>query len=185
MPNPNFIFFLHLGALYISCGELWSEYVVALERSRSLHIDTGKHLQEYSGAILMFWGTLFILRAAAGLALSEFGVRDASEAAIHVADILIGPSWIWAGWNLFRGKDRAVLGLSVLFQATTLFFALVLVLLLRPFLLENTVREFDDIMVVAAMGLTVAIPFIWMYSRAHEYETKARRARVIDYRHST
>ena len=203
-PTKSPIFYFQLGAFYMSTKALWKAFHSSSSsarddgKSHSFHINIGRYLRIYSGSILIFWGLLFVLRAGTGLLLRTVGIRDDVEAAIHVADILIGPSWMYGGWKLLlcrsdsdkrssssttitstttKRRDRHydqyhydfIIGFSFLVQGSALFVALVLLLLVRPYLLLHTDEEsvsdvFHEILLVSAMGLTVIIPFLWMYN---------------------
>ena len=195
--NP--IFYFQLGAFYISSKALWSEFHTEHDKSSSrlsFHIRIGKYMRIYSGIILILWGLLFVLRASAGLLLRTIGIRDDVEAAIHVADILIGPSWIYGGFKFLFSPTTSkssstksttttktnhyhyqhdddfnlLVGFSFLVQGSALFVALILLLLVRPYLLleedESASDDFNfnEILIVGAMGLTVIIPFLWVYN---------------------
>ena len=171
--NPNSIFFLHLAVLYIALEELWSSCYDALTMVRaadSTRAGASMSQLRWSGVVLMFWGSLFFLRAGVGLCFTEMGIRDETESAIHVADLAIGPCWLLGGWRLYHRPhcpSQLVLGLSLLYQASTLFIGLILLLLIRPWILEDNKLEREDILVVSLMSLTVILPFVLVNSRTN------------------
>ena len=114
-----------------------------------------------AGATLAGLGLLFLLRVVAVIlaALASQAPMTETELALHVADILITPTWVIGGMLLWRRTELAyVVGLGLLFQASMLFVALIVVLLVRP-LLTTAPFELADVVVIAAMGLVCFVPF--------------------------
>jgi hypothetical protein len=78
--------------------------------------------------------------------------------AVSFADVVISPVWIVGGYNLFR-SSAFDLGIALLFQASSLFVALEVIGIVRPFLVEGAAMfSFQDFAAVGVMGLTVMVP---------------------------
>jgi hypothetical protein len=114
-----------------------------------------------AGGVLAGLGILFTLRVIGvivGALVSQSPVAT-TELATLVSDFLTSPAWIIGGVLLWRRKEFGyVTGLGLLFQASMLFIALIIFLLLRPVL---TAAPFApaDVVVVFVMGLICFIPF--------------------------
>jgi hypothetical protein len=114
-----------------------------------------------AGGILAGLGILFTLRVVGVIvgALVNRTPVATTELATLVSDFLASPAWIIGGVLLWRRKEFGyVTGLGLLFQASMLFIALIIFLLLRPVL---TAAPFApaDVVVVFVMGLICFIPF--------------------------
>jgi hypothetical protein len=117
--------------------------------------------ERLAGGILVGLGLLFFLRAIAVMvqALTSHGSLAETDLAVNASDCLISPAWIVGGVMLWQRRPFGyVTGLGLLFQASMLFIALIVVLLLQPFL---TPAPFAlvDVLVVFAMGLICFVPF--------------------------
>lgn len=114
-----------------------------------------------AGAILAGLGLLFLLRVVAVIlaALASQAPVTETELALHVADLLITPTWVIGGMLLWRRTELGyVVGLGLLFQASMLFVALIVVLMVQP-LLTTAPFALADVVVIAAMGLVCFVPF--------------------------
>ncbi len=83
-----------------------------------------------------------------------------TELAVNISDFLIAPAWVICGILLWRRQEFGyVTGLGLLFQASMLFVALIIFLILQPFL---TAASFAlvDVLVILAMGLVCFVPFV-------------------------
>lgn len=114
-----------------------------------------------SGGVLAGMGIAFSLLAISNL----FGVLSGSlslartEIALNITDLLVTPAWIIGGVLLWRRKPFGYLsGLGLLFQASMLFVAVILLLLLRP-VLTGGVFDPGEVIVLAVMGLVCFVPF--------------------------
>jgi hypothetical protein len=114
-----------------------------------------------TGGILTGFGLLFAVRVVGVIvsALTSQTTVAESELAVHISDFLISPALIIGGILLWRHKELGyVAGLGLLFQASMLFIALIVFLLLQPVL---TTAPFApvDVAVISAMGLICFVPF--------------------------
>jgi hypothetical protein len=178
---PGWVFSLHLIIVCLSSAQLWkfTSGGKLFIRRKEEEEEGGKVLTEavpskYAGAILAFWGLLFAGRAFVRMELFEFFENLTQvESATDVTDMIIGVQWAVGGFALFRHANVA-LGLCLLFQASSLCFGLLLILLIRPNLFEELAFNLTDTMVVAAMWLTVTIPcrrFLAGSMKPHKHET--------------
>jgi len=104
-----------------------------------------------AGGVLAALGTLTLAR------VIELAIRGASissaEIALSVTDLLMSPLWIIGGVLLWRRASLGfAAGLGLLFQGSMLFVALIALLLAQR-------SSLKDLLVVAAMGLIVFVPF--------------------------
>jgi hypothetical protein len=122
----------------------------------------GAVTEKLAGWFLLLFGVLFILRAInifVGARLNQT-VLPPTEIGVSIADIVISILWIIGGILLLRTKPLGyTMGLGLLFAASMLFVGLIVLLIIQPAL---TAVPFSpiDIVVVAAMGLILSIPFI-------------------------
>jgi hypothetical protein len=122
----------------------------------------GTVTEKLAGWFLLLFGVLFILRAInifVGARLNQT-VLPPTEIGVSIADIVISILWIIGGILLLRTKPLGyTMGLGLLFAASMLFVGLIVLLIIQPAL---TAVPFSpiDIVVVAAMGLILSIPFI-------------------------
>ena len=117
--------------------------------------------EKISGGVLAGLGSLYILRVLSILidAIIYKNPIPLTELAIMIADMLIAPAWIIGGLILWRRVALGyVSGLGLLFQGSTLFIGLILIMLFQP-IVTGTRYSFLDILVVFFMGLIVFIPF--------------------------
>ena len=83
----------------------------------------------------------------------------APELAANISDFFTSPMLIIGGILLWRRKAFGYLaGLGLLFQASMLFIALVLFLIVQP-ILTNAPFALMDVVVVLVMGLVCFVPF--------------------------
>jgi len=122
---------------------------------------TGVVPERAAGGVLAGLGILVCLRvigAIVGALVSQTPVAT-TELAVLVSDFMTSPAWIIGGVLLWRRKEFGyVIGLGLLFQASMLFIALIIFLLLRP-LLSTVPFALADVVVVFIMGLICFIPF--------------------------
>jgi len=122
---------------------------------------TGVVPERAAGGVLAGLGILFSLRVVGvivGALVSQSPVVT-TELAVLVSDFMTSPAWIIGGVLLWRRKEFGyVIGLGLLFQASMLFIALIIFLLLRP-LLSTVPFALADVVVVFIMGLICFIPF--------------------------
>ena len=79
--------------------------------------------------------------------------------AVLIADFLITPAWVTGGVLLWQRQAFGyMVGIGLLFQASMLFIALIIFMLLQP-LLTTAPLNLVDIVVVSAMGMVCFIPF--------------------------
>jgi hypothetical protein len=157
---PGWIFFLHLIIMCMSSARFWNVSnggkIFLLSNETNVRILVPS---KYGGAILAFWGVLFSFRAFLRMEIFEFlDTLTPTESAIDMADMLIGVVWTIGGSELFRHSNLQ-LGLCLLLQASALFFGSLLNLLIRPYIFQESEYNISDAMVVAAITLTVTVPF--------------------------
>lgn len=117
--------------------------------------------EKFAGGVLAGLGLLFLLRVIGVLvnAITSGTVLVETDLAVNIADFLTTPAWIIGGILLWRRKAFGyVTGLGLLFQGSMLFVALIIFLLVQPFL---TAASFAvaDVIVVFVMGLICFVPF--------------------------
>lgn len=113
-----------------------------------------------SGGVLAGLGSLLFLRVIVVIiqVLSSGAMLTKTELAVHVADFLITPAWVIGGILLWRRKALGyVAGLGLLFQGSMLFVALIIYLLVQPFL-TGASFAWVDVIVVFLMGLVCFVP---------------------------
>jgi len=117
--------------------------------------------EKTGGGILAVLGGLFFLRAISVI-VSGFTSGESipiTELSVNVADFITAPAWIIGGIQLWsRKKLGYVAGLGLLFQASMLFVALIIYLLIQP-ILTTVPFSIIDVIVVFVMGLLCFIPF--------------------------
>jgi len=117
--------------------------------------------ERLAGGVLMGLGILFILFVLSALAdaLLNQAPVSAPDRALHVADLMLAPSWVIGGLLLWRRRLLGyVAGAGLLFQASMLFVGLIAVLLLDPVLNSAPLRV-GDIVALTLMGLVCFVPF--------------------------
>ncbi|NEZ66924.1 hypothetical protein D0962_29915 [Leptolyngbyaceae cyanobacterium CCMR0082] len=118
--------------------------------------------ERVSGSTLVGFGLLFFLRVIGVMVnalVSQTPIATA-EFSVLIADFIITPAWIIGGISLWRRQTLGYMtGLGLLFQASLLFIALLMVMCLQP-LLTTASLNVADIVVVATMGTVCFIPFI-------------------------
>ena len=122
---------------------------------------TGAVPARAAGVVLTILGAFFSVRAIVIFAQALLGHSSlgGAECALLVTDLLISPAWITGGVLLWRRHALGyVTGTGLLFQGSTLFIGLVVVLLLQPVMTDAPLMAVD-IIVVLAMGLVCFVPF--------------------------
>jgi hypothetical protein len=118
--------------------------------------------ERFAAGALVGLGLLFFLRVivvVVDAVVRGVVVADA-ELAVSVADFWIAPAWVIGGFLLWRRAEFGyVAGLGLLFQGSMLFVALIAFLLVQP-LLTTAPFVLADVLVVAAMGLVLVVPFV-------------------------
>ena len=115
------------------------------------------------GGILLLWGSLFFVRSLYRLLVNNeddesSSSRSPSERAVDIADIVIGVTWVFGGFQLIR-YSKIALGQALLFQGSMLFVALIMLLIIKPFMIPTETFHIVDVAVVGSMGVTVFVPF--------------------------
>lgn len=117
--------------------------------------------EKLAGGVLVGLGGLFFLRVM-GVVVNALtsGIMPAeTDLAVNISDALTTPAWVIAGILLWRRKEFGyVTGLGLLFQGSMLFIALIIFLLLQPFLTAAPLAV-TDVIVIIPMGLICFIPF--------------------------
>jgi len=115
-----------------------------------------------AGWLLIFFGVLFIFRAAGMLVQTNTidGALPASEVGTLIADLVLSVVWVAGGVLLLRRAPLGyVSGLGMLFAGSMLFIGLIAYLLLQP-VLTGMPLAMIDVIVVFVMGLICSIPFL-------------------------
>ncbi len=126
------------------------------------------------GGFLINLGSLFFLRAASVIITA--GVNHSgllrTELALNIADLVITPLWIIIGMLLWKHHPLGFgLGLTVLFQANSLFLGLILFLLLQPVLSSSTIN-ITDLTVIILMAFVALLPFVLFITGIHKRKNR-------------
>jgi hypothetical protein len=114
------------------------------------------------GWFLVFFGTVFLLRAAGMLShwMIKRAALPSSEIGVLIADVILSLIWIAGGVLLLRKSPLGfVSAFGLLFAASMLFAGLIIFLILQPLITDATF-SISDIIVIFLMGLVCFIPFI-------------------------
>jgi hypothetical protein len=155
----NLPFLLHL-ALVTSSAYAMIGLVAGVDGQAVRQRLTGVVPERAGGGVLAGLGVLIFARVVGvlvGALISQAPVA-AVELALHVSDFMLAPAWVIGGVLLWRREPLGyVAGLGLLFQASTLFIGLIVVLILQPFI---TAAPFAliDVLLVFVMGLVCFIP---------------------------
>jgi hypothetical protein len=118
----------------------------------------GKAPARLAGGVLVGLGVLFLLRGIGVIAAADDALPRA-ELAVLAADFLTIPAWIIGGALLWRRQPLGdVAGMGLLFQASMLFVALIIFLLVQP-VLTGGPFAWADVVVIALLGLVCFVPF--------------------------
>jgi uncharacterized membrane protein len=156
----NVVFLLHLGlvpaSMYTLIGLLISIEEKTVQRRISWAVS-----ERLTGGILVALGALSLLRVVAVLLdalIHQIAITEV-DLVLHITDFVFSPAMLIGGTILWRRTAFGyVTGLGLLFQASMLFFGLVIFLLLQP-LLTAAPFVLTDVLVVIVMGLVCFIPF--------------------------
>ncbi len=155
--NPSFL--LHL-ALVTSSAYAMIGLVASIDGDAVRHRLAGAVPERAGGGVLAGLGVLIFARVVAVLvgALISRAPVAATELALHVSDFMLAPAWVIGGALLWRREPLGyVAGLGLLFQASTLFVGLIVVLILQPFMTAAPFAPID-VLVVTVMGLVCFVP---------------------------
>jgi hypothetical protein len=158
--SSNAVFLMQLIIAALSVYTLIS-LVVNIEGKAIQQQLTGAVPAKVAGGILAGLGFLFFVRVIAAIvsALTSHTPLTETELALHTSDLLITPAWVIGGILLWQHKELGyVTGLGLLFQASMLFIALIIFLLLQP-ILTKTRFALADIILILIMGLICFVPF--------------------------
>jgi len=123
---------------------------------------SGAISERLAGGVLVGFGALFLLRAIVLIADAVIARRavGGTQLATLVADLVVAPVWIAGGLQLWRERDFGyVSGVGLLFQASTLFVALVVLMLVQP-LVAATQPPWTDLAVVLVMASVFFVPLV-------------------------
>lgn len=156
----NWALLLHLTLITLSAYAL-AGLVASIDGNAVRQSLSGAVHEKFAGGVLAGLGLLFLLRVIGVLvnAITSGTVLAETDLAVNIADFLTTPAWIIGGILLWRRKAFGyVTGLGLLFQGSMLFVALIIFLLVQPFL---TAASFAvaDVIVVFVMGLICFVPF--------------------------
>lgn len=130
-------------------------------KSIKLYLDNSIPVKRVGGFIIGL-GSLFLLRASSIIvsSLVTHSMLPKSDLAVNIADLLITPVWIIIGVLLWKRHHLGFgFGLGILFQANSLFFGLILFLILQP-LFSSSPIAISDLVVIIAMALVALSPFL-------------------------
>lgn len=156
----NWTFLIHLTLVMLSMYTL-VDLLVSIDGKAVQQRLAGDVPEKFCGGVLAGLGLLFLLRVFVVIvdALIRGTPLTETELAVNVSDFLITPAWVVGGVLLWRRQEFGYMtGLGLLLQGSMLFIALIVFLLLRPFL---TTAPFvmADVVVIFAMALICFIPF--------------------------
>lgn len=157
----NWAFLLHLALAMLSLYTLIG-LVASIDGKAVQQRLSGAVPERFTGGVLAGLGLLFFCRVIAVVINSVTSgiIPPKTELAVNVSDFFITPAWIIGGILLWRRKEFGyVSGLGLLFQASMLFIALIIFLLLQP-LLTTAPFAVADVVVIFTMGLICFIPFV-------------------------
>ncbi|NIW44745.1 MAG: hypothetical protein GWN14_08290 [candidate division Zixibacteria bacterium] len=122
---------------------------------------SGKVPEKFGGAVLAGFGLMFLLRVflvSVGT-ISGGEPLTVGEYAANFSDFFTSPAMLIVGVMLWQRKSFGyAAGLALLFQASMLFIALIVFLLLQPVLTTAPFAP-GDVIVVFVMGLICFVPF--------------------------
>jgi hypothetical protein len=117
--------------------------------------------ERFAGGVLVGFGALYFLRALV-LIITAMINRESiprPELALHIADMVLSLPWIIGGVSLWRKRVFGyMVGLGLLFQASTLFIGLIILMLISPYVSGQS-YPVSDIIVIFIMGFICFIPF--------------------------
>jgi hypothetical protein len=152
---------LALGQLALSIYTL-AALVATIDGEAVRHRLRGAVPENLAGGTMMVSGLLFFLLAVGttiGNILSGTAV-DRTDLAVLVSDGIVSPAWVIVGLLLWRGRPLGYMAAGgLLFQLTSLFIGLIVVLLLEP-LLSRAAVPLTDVLVVSVMALIVLVPLV-------------------------
>jgi hypothetical protein len=155
----NVPFLLHL-TLVASSAYAMIGLVGSIDGQAVAHRLAGAVPERAGGGVLAGLGILIFARVVGvlvGALISQAPIVPV-ELALHVSDFLIAPAWVIGGVLLWRREPLGyVAGLGLLFQASTLFIGLIVVLILQPFMTAAPFAPID-VLLVFVMGLVCFIP---------------------------
>lgn len=156
----NWTFLFYLALVMLSVYSLIS-FVACLDRKVVQQRLSGSVPEKFAGGVFAGLGLLFFLRSIGVIVsalITETLIAD-TELATNTSDFFITPAWVIGGILLWQRKALGyVAGLGLLFQASMLFIALIICLLLTP-CLTTAPFAIADVIVVFAMGLICFISF--------------------------
>jgi len=156
----NVAFLLHLVLVTLSVYTLIG-LIAGIDGQAVRQRLAGSVPERLGGGVLAGLGLLFLLQVISAIiaALSSQTSIAETELALHVSDFMIAPALVIGGVLLWRREEFGyVIGLGLLFQASMLFIALIIFLLLQP-LLTTAPFALADVVVVSIMGLICFVPF--------------------------
>jgi hypothetical protein len=155
----NEAFLMHLTLVTLSAYTLIG-LVASIDGKAVKRQLTGAVRERAGGGVLAILGILFFVRVAAALVgslVSQTPVAE-TELALHLADFVLTPAWVIGGVLLWRRKALGyVAGLGLLFQASTLFIGLIIILILQP-LMTSAQFKLSDVLVIFLMGMVCFVP---------------------------
>lgn len=120
--------------------------------------------ERLAGGVLMMLGILFGARAVGEIinAANSATALSAGDRGLNVTDFLLAGAWIFGGVLLWRRQAAGYLvAPGLLYQACALFVGVIMLLIVRPLLL-NTPFIVDEVIVLAVMAVVCFIPFVML-----------------------
>jgi hypothetical protein len=155
----NWAFLFYLALVMLSVYSLIG--LVASIKGKAVRQQlTGAVPERFAGGVLAGLGLLFFLRVIGVIAnaLNNGTLIAETELATNTSDFFIAPAWVIGGILLWRRKKFGyVAGLGLLFHASMLFIALIIFLMVEPFL-TTALFAITDVIVVFTMGLICFVP---------------------------
>lgn len=150
----NWVFLLHLALVTLSLYTLIG-LVAAMDGKVIRQRLSGFVPEKFAGGVLAGLGLLFFLRVI-GIVINAItsGVLPTNtELAVNISDLFTTPAWVVGGILLWHRKEFGyVIGLGLLFQASMLFIALVIFLLLQPILTTAPLAVADVVIIFINWG---------------------------------
>lgn len=142
-------------------GSVWGIFRLLgkLDRDKIGRQLAGRVPARLGGGVLLFLGIGYAARAI-GVIASSSGSDSltATVLGLNLADLFLSLTWIAGGTALWRKTSLGLtLGGSLLYQGSMLFLAVILLLLVQPFVLGGAII-WVDVIVLAVMALVVFIP---------------------------
>jgi hypothetical protein len=156
----SWAFMVYLGLVVLSLYTLVG-LIASIDGEAVRQRLAGKVHEKFAAGVITGFGLLFFLRVilVSAQSISSGDLMSEIEYAANFSDFFTAPAMLIGGVLLWRRKAFGYLaGLGLLFQASMLFIALIIYLILQP-ILTTVPFALVDVVVVAVMGLICFVPF--------------------------